>query len=51
MNHKDLHNKVFDFIIQDKENIKEYQNVSIKNYSEISKLKQFKKEKIELIYD
>ena len=51
MNHKHLHNKVFDFIIQDKENIKEYQNVSIKNYSEISQLKQFKKEKIELIYD
>ena len=51
MNHKDLHNKVFDFIIKDKENIKEYQNVSIKNYSQISQLKQFKKEKIELIYD
>lgn len=51
MNHKDLHNKVFDFIIKDKENIKEYQNVSIKNYSQISQLKQFKKEKVELIYD
>lgn len=51
MNHKDLHNKVFDFIIKDKEDIKEYQNVSIKNYSEISQLKQFKKEKIELIYN
>ena len=51
MNHKDLHNKVFDFIIKDKEDIKEYQNVSIKIFSEISQLKQFKKEKIELIYN
>lgn len=51
MNHKDLHNKVFDFIIKDKEDIKEYQNVSIKNFSVISQLKQFKKEKIELIYN
>jgi hypothetical protein len=49
-NHKDLHNMVFDFVIIDIKTIKQYNNISIKNYSTISNLNQFVKNDLKLIY-
>ena len=43
MNHKDLHNKVFDFINRDIEEFEQLKNVSITNYSKISTLNNFEK--------
>lgn len=49
MNHNDLHNKVFDFIVQDVNNM--HSDISITNFSKISQLNQFIKKDIKLIYN